>query len=89
MKTRLKFGLSQAGQYAPRWLVNTTSVITLLVAAKHYLVEGLPLLDEQAMQAVSAWVSYVLDICQVLLALAVIFFGEHKVKPIADDSSRN
>ena len=88
MKTQLKFGLSQAGQYAPRWLVNTTSVITLLVAAKHYLVEGLPLLDEHAMQAVSAWVSYVLDLCQVLLALAVIFFGEN-TKPIIDDSSRN
>jgi len=88
MKTQLKFGLSQAGQYAPRWLVNTTSVITLLVAAKHYLVEGFPLLGEDARQAVAAWVSYVLDICQVLLALAVIFFGEH-TKPVINDSSRN
>lgn len=78
MKTDLKFGLSQSKQYAPKWLINTTSVIALFVSARHYLINEFPGLDEQSRLLFSNWADYLLTVLQVLLALAVIFTGTQK-----------
>lgn len=80
MKTKLKFGLSQAAEYAPKWMINTTSVLALLIAAKHHLINELPALSNELKPLIVAWTDYVLDTLQVLLALAVIFSGENKNK---------
>lgn len=86
MKTKLKFGLTQAGQYAPKWLINTTSVIAIVIAAKHYLIDGLPILDDGIKAIVNAWTDYILDAAQVALAIAVIFFGEHTNNQLNDST---
>ena len=78
MRTKLKFGLNQVNRHAPRWLINTTSVIALVIAAKHHLINNIPVLPVHAKAVTMAWIDYVLDAVQVLLAVAVIFFGEHK-----------
>lgn len=78
MKTQLKFGLSQAKEYAPKWLINTTSLLALMIAAKHHLISELPLFNDAIKSLAMAWVDYILDTIQVLLAIAVIFSGEHK-----------
>lgn len=78
MKTQLKFGLSQAKEYAPKWLINATSLIALIIAAKHHLIHELPLLNTHVKALTMAWVNYILDAIQVMLAIAVVFSGEHK-----------
>lgn len=78
MKTKLKFGLRQSVQYAPKWIINTTSVVALFISARHYLINELPGLDEQAKLLYSVWADYILNTLQVLLAFAVIFIGKHK-----------
>lgn len=89
MKTKLKFGLSQSGQYAPKWLINTTSVIAIVIAAKHYLIDGLPIIDDDIKTIANAWTDYILDTAQVALAIAVIFFGEHTNNQSKDDRTGN
>lgn len=78
MNKKLKFGLSQIGSHAPLWLVNLTSLLALLVAAKHYLIAGLPVDNEQLKIELMAWTNYILDGLQVLLAMTVIFSSEQK-----------
>lgn len=78
MKSKLRFGLSQVNNYAPRWLINATSLVAIAIAAKHHLINGLPLLSEPGKQLAMQWTDYLLDSVQVLLAIGVIFFGEHK-----------
>lgn len=78
MKTKLKFGLSQVNNHAPKWIINTTSVIALLLAAKHYLIDGLPGVSDTTKKLVMAWLEYGLNLSQILLALAVIFIGQEQ-----------
>lgn len=89
MKHKLKFGLSQVNAYAPKWLINATSLLALFIAAKHQLLNGLPLLANEQKLIASAWVDYVLDAIQVLLAIAVMFFGEREQKNTFDDTAGN
>ncbi len=76
MKTKLKFGLSQVNNHAPRWMIYATSIVALLLTAKHYLIDGLPGVTEETKVILMAWLEYVLNMAQVLLALAVIFVGQ-------------
>lgn len=85
METKLKFGLSQVNAHAPRWLVNITALLTLVITAKHHLVNGLPLLGDETKVIVTAWLDYILDTIQVLLAITVIFSGESKPQNDNDD----
>ena len=78
MKAGLKFGLSQVEANAPRWLVHTASLVGLLTVAVHYLVDGLPIGQSEIKQQVIVWANYLLDVVQVVLAIAVIFTGEQK-----------
>lgn len=89
MNTKLKFGLSQIGQYAPRWVINATSVIALLIVAKHHIIDGIPELSDALKASLNSWIDYVLDLMQVALAIAVIFFGEHRENKPNHDSLRN
>lgn len=77
---KLKFGLSQISSHPPQWLINTTAVLTLLIAAKHQLITGIPNLAEDAKLIATAWFDYILDIVQCLLAIAVIFSAEGNTK---------
>lgn len=76
MKTKLKFGLSQMRSYAPKWLINSTSIIALIISAKHYLIQGLPGVDNAVKILAMQWMDYALNLAQVLLALGVIFTSE-------------
>ncbi len=76
MRTKLKFGLAEMKGYAPKWLINTTSVVAILLTAKHYLVQGLPSMTDEIKVITGLWVDYVLNVIQVVLALAVIFTSE-------------
>lgn len=76
----LKFGLSQINSHAPKWLINTAAVLTLLIAAKHQLISGIPSLAEETKLMANAWFDYILDIVQCLLAIAVIFSAEDYTK---------
>lgn len=87
MKTKLKFGLSQVNNHAPKWVINTTSIIALLLAAKHYLIDGLPGVSNATKQLVMAWLEYGLNLSQILLALAVIFIGQEQ--DTNHDTTRN
>lgn len=87
MKRKLKFGLSQVNEYAPKWLINATSLLALVITAKHQILNGLPLLPDNTKLIVTVWVDYLLDIIQVLLAVAVIFSGEHNQKNTDDDTT--
>jgi|GEM_PF-6908033 len=80
---KLKFGLSQVNNHAPKWLINTTALITLLIVAKQGLVNELPVLSAEAKVVTMAWVDYILDALQCVLAIAVIFSGEQK--PLKND----
>ena len=87
MKTNLKFGLSQVRNHAPKWVINSTSIVALLIAAKHYLIDGLPGVADDTKLIVAAWFEYGLNIIQVLLALSVIFLGQ--VQESNHDTTRN
>ena len=76
MNNNLKFGLSQVRNRAPKWVINSTSIVALLIAAKHYLVEDLPGMTTEMKQLFMSWFEYGLNITQVLLALLVIFLGQ-------------
>ncbi len=78
MRPNLKFGLSQVSSYAPRWIINASSLIALAIAAKQHLINGLPVLSGEGKLLAMAWVDYLLDTVQVLLAIGVIFFGQQK-----------
>lgn len=78
MRLKLKFGLSQVNSYAPRWIINASSLIALAIAAKHHLINGLPVLSGEGKLLAMAWIDYLLDTVQVLLAIGVIFFGQQK-----------
>lgn len=75
MKQNLKFGLSQISNYAPVWVVNATSVVVLIITAKHYLIYNLPITTEEVKLIMMTWADYILDVVQVLLAVVVIFSG--------------
>jgi hypothetical protein len=87
MKTKVKFGLGQAMHYAPKWVINIMSVITLLLTAKHYLINDIPGLKADSKLLVMEWADYILNAAQVLLALVVIFSGEHKAQEDKDDTT--
>lgn len=87
MKNKLKFGLGQAREYAPHWIINATSIVALIIAAKHYLIYSFPVASNVTKANIDAWVEYGLDIIQVLLALAVIFTGDNKRR--VDDTAGN
>lgn len=78
MKTNLKFGLAQVNNNAPNWLVYTTSIIALLLAAKHNLIDSLPGVEDSIKVHVQLWFEYVMNVVQVITALAVIFLGQDK-----------
>lgn len=78
MNKKLRFGLSQVGEYAPKWLINTTSVMAILMTAKNYLVGGLPGVSQDVKIYIGLWFDYGLNIVQFLLAIAVIFVGQQK-----------
>lgn len=80
MKQELKFGLSQVKASAPGWMVNATSLLALAIAAKHYLIGNMPMVSQHAKLMAMEWVDYLLDLAQVLMAVAVIFTGKHKTK---------
>lgn len=87
MNTNLKFGLSQVNNHAPTWLINATSIVAILITAKHFLIDGLPGLEDETKLLAKAWFEYGLNIIQVLLALSVIFLG--KKEKTHHDSTRN
>ena len=75
---KLKFGLSQAYNHAPKWVNNSMAVLVVLTSAKHFLIDGLPGLSEEAKLLAKSWFEYAVDGAQLLLALAMIFLGEKK-----------
>ncbi|MCB0699394.1 MAG: hypothetical protein H6551_12845 [Chitinophagales bacterium] len=75
MNRKLRFGLSQVNTYAPKWLINTTSVVAILIAAKNYLIGGLPNVPHHIKVDIGSWFDYGLNTIQFLLAIAVIFVG--------------
>lgn len=85
MNNNLKFGLSQVKNRAPKWVVNTTSIVALLIAAKHYLIDELPGIASHTKLLLMGWFEYTLNIVQVLLALSVIFLGQEEEHDTARD----
>ncbi|MEZ5016977.1 MAG: hypothetical protein R2800_07980 [Flavipsychrobacter sp.] len=78
MNKRLRFGLSQVKNSAPKWVINTTSIVALLIAAKHYLIDELPGISVATKQLLMGWFEYGLNTAQVILALGVIFLGQEE-----------
>lgn len=83
MNGKLKYGLAAISDYAPKWMVNSSSVVALLIASKHLLINGMPLDEPMLKSMILKWVNYGLEVVQVLLALAVVFVSkksEHDTK---------
>lgn len=76
MKNNLRFGLQQVNNTAPGWIINTTAFVALLLVAKKYLVTDLPGISDVGRHLLSEWFDYILNVIQLILALAVIFTGE-------------
>ena len=77
---QLKFGLSQVRHSAPVWLQNGTAALALLIAAKPFLIAGIPGITTEVLQHVNAWADYVINTTQVLFALALILSGKKPEK---------
>lgn len=77
MVQKLKFGLAQVSEHAPRWLVYTTSVVAILMVAKDQLVMNIPDVSIHTKKLFIGWANYVLDVLQLVLAIAVIFCGQN------------
>ncbi len=76
MSKQLKYGLSAVNGYAPKWVINTSSVIALIIASKQIIVTGLPIDVPELKSEILKWLDYVLEVMQVCLALAVIFISK-------------
>lgn len=87
MKKKLKYGLSAVNKDTPKWVYYSTAIIALAISAKHHVISGLPLDNDELKGMLLEWASYVLEIAQVVLAVAVIFIGYDHEKPDTDQPS--
>lgn len=87
MRKKLKYGLSAVDKDTPKWVYYGTAILALAISAKHHLISGLPLDNEELKGKLLEWSSYVLEIAQVVLAFAVIFVGYDHDKPDTDQPS--
>lgn len=76
--SKLKFGLSQVNKNAPKWVQNGTAIVALLIAAKHYLIGGIPNIDPELKELATGWFEYVMNSVQIGFAVALIFMGVDK-----------
>ena len=77
MKNQLKYGLSAMKGYAPKWVINTSSVVALLITSKQWLITGMPFDMPELKEDILKWLNYFLEVVQVCLALAVIFISKN------------
>lgn len=77
MSKKLRYGLSTGALKGtpPKWLSMATAIVALLIVAKHQLIGDLPSGSEEFKLIVSAWYDYIMEVLQVIFALAVIFTG--------------
>lgn len=72
---KLKFGLSQVNESAPKWVQNGTAIVALLIMAKHYLIGGIPNIDPELKELANGWFDYVMNTVQLAFAIVLIFGG--------------
>lgn len=82
---KLKFGLGKVADNSPLWMQNATAICAILIAAKHYLVDGFPGISPEVKELANGWFDYVLNTAQVSFAILVLFTAKGKERPGSDN----
>lgn len=88
MSKKLSYGLKTKAVTGnpPKWLSMATAIVALLIVAKEQIIGKVPGVADTALEHISQWYDWLMNIAQVALALAVIFTGYNDDdKPDTDD----